>query len=534
MAWWKSIDGIADNYQLDEEEDNILQDYEKGGKYALSDEETDMLYRDREELVAIGHDLYVEIMTNTSNKGDKDKIRQQYQTTNEKFTDPQFKPESASLIADWSMADFNTQKLWKTFVWKRSDEIFKQPIKVFNNIDPNDILQGNLGNCYFLSVLSAIAEFPKRIEKLFDTQEYQPSGCYTVNICDLGVWTDYVVDDHFPCTKDGQIAFSGPHFQEGVAELWVLLLEKAWAKRFGSYYAIDAGMTEDVLRDLTGGPCEIVMHDDPNIWEKVFDANAKNFIITAASSGEEGCGDLVNEMGLVSLHAYAVIDAQEVEARHGSERILMIRNPWGQQEWTGDWSDNSSKWTPELKAQLNWESSDDGRFWMSIEDFCHYFSNVTICRVHDNYFYEGMHLTQSVGLFNVIEVRLSNPGNTYFIVTQNDSRRYGEESGYEYYPVRIIVARKEGKSLSYVKGKANAYARDVWIECELEAGDYAVYVEIDWDGTFTDQLGFSCYSESSIELKNITYQYPDFVQKAYNLALAKEESQEKEIGAGIY
>lgn len=49
------------------------------------------------------------------------------------------------------------------------DEIFKQPIKVFHNIDPNDILQGNLGDCYFLSSLSAMAEFPKRIEKLFDT-----------------------------------------------------------------------------------------------------------------------------------------------------------------------------------------------------------------------------------------------------------------------------------------------------------------------------------------------------------------------------
>jgi len=26
-----------------------------------------------------------------------------------------------------------------------------------------------------------------------------------------------------------------------------------------------------------------------------------------------------------------------------------MRNPWGTGEWTGDWSDKSKKWTPQLK-----------------------------------------------------------------------------------------------------------------------------------------------------------------------------------------
>jgi len=43
---------------------------------------------------------------------------------------------------------------------------------VFNSIDPNDILQGNLGDCYFLSSLSAMAEFEHRIKKCFDTEQY--------------------------------------------------------------------------------------------------------------------------------------------------------------------------------------------------------------------------------------------------------------------------------------------------------------------------------------------------------------------------
>jgi Calpain family cysteine protease len=48
----------------------------------------------------------------------------------------------------------------------------------------------------------------------------------------------------------------------------------------------------------------------------------------------------------MSAHAYTLIEATQVEVDDGStEKLLKIRNPWGQFEWSGDWSDNSSKWT---------------------------------------------------------------------------------------------------------------------------------------------------------------------------------------------
>jgi hypothetical protein len=42
----------------------------------------------------------------------------------------------------------------------------------------------------------------------------------------------------------------------------------------------------------------------------------------------------------------------------------------GHGEWTGDWSDSSEQWTKKWRAKLKYDDqTDDGTFWMSLEDF---------------------------------------------------------------------------------------------------------------------------------------------------------------------
>ena len=147
----------------------------------------------------------------------------------------------------------------------RATQFYPQA-KVFGNgIMPTDIKQGALGNCYFLAVLAGLAEVPDRVGSRFITQELNPSGIFLVTFFVNGVITPVVVDDYFPCYK-GEPVFSKTHRNE----LWVMLLEKAWAKLHGSYERIEAGFAENVLRDLTGAPTEILETEDDQNEDKLW------------------------------------------------------------------------------------------------------------------------------------------------------------------------------------------------------------------------------------------------------------------------
>jgi calpain-15 len=69
-----------------------------------------------------------------------------------------------------------------------------------------------------------------------------------------------VVDDRFPyCSYKKRWAFSRTSDSN---EIWVLIIEKAWAKLFGSYQRIEAGTSGEALHPLTGCPTKYFIHDE--------------------------------------------------------------------------------------------------------------------------------------------------------------------------------------------------------------------------------------------------------------------------------
>jgi calpain-15 len=83
--------------------------------------------------------------------------------------------------------------------------------QLFRKVDPGDIKQGYANDCYFLSTISAIAEFPDRIKALFLTKEINPAGCYAVELFVMGEKRTVVVDDRFPYDRSAmEFAFARP------------------------------------------------------------------------------------------------------------------------------------------------------------------------------------------------------------------------------------------------------------------------------------------------------------------------------------
>jgi hypothetical protein len=75
--------------------------------------------------------------------------------------------------------------------------------------------------------------------------------------------------------------------------------------------------------------------------------------------------------GLIGNHAYSVLRAVE----HKGKKFVVVRNPWGDTEWNGPWSDGSKEWTLEWLSALpvlNHSFGNDGQFVMECGFFVNY------------------------------------------------------------------------------------------------------------------------------------------------------------------
>lgn len=203
----------------------------------------------------------------------------------------------------------------------------KNPSLFHGKIEPSDIKQGYLGDCYFLAALAAIAERPDRIFNLFLTQDLNQQRYFSVKMLYKGKWMTVDMDEYIPW-MGSQPAFS----RANQDELWVVLLEKAWAKLYTSYKRIEAGYPEETLHDLTGAPIRQIALKNASFnkeaeWQYLVEASVKQYSMVASSNPGSDTNKSVS--GVVQGHAYTVLNAVNLNVQGNIVRLIQLRNPWG-------------------------------------------------------------------------------------------------------------------------------------------------------------------------------------------------------------
>lgn len=302
------------------------------------------------------------------------------------FTDQEFPPNDQSLFVDTGNPP---SKLQVVSQWMRPTEMVKESHQdscpcLFSGVaNPSDVCQGRLGDCWFLSAVAVLTEV-SRISEVIITPEYNEEGIYTVRFCIQGEWVPVVVDDWIPCESPGKPAFATSRKGN---ELWVSILEKAYAKLHGSYEALEGGLVQDALVDLTGGAGEeIDMRSaqaqidlaSGRLWSQLLRFKQEGFLLGAGSPS--GSDVHISSSGIVQGHAYSILQVREIDGH----RLVQIRNPWANEvEWNGPWSDSSPEWTDRMKHKLKHVAqSKDGIFWMSWQDFQIHFRSIYVCRIY--------------------------------------------------------------------------------------------------------------------------------------------------------
>eukprot|EP01090_Pellita_catalonica_P018096 TRINITY_DN569_c0_g1_i1.p1 TRINITY_DN569_c0_g1~~TRINITY_DN569_c0_g1_i1.p1 ORF type:complete len:722 (-),score=101.82 TRINITY_DN569_c0_g1_i1:57-2222(-) len=287
------------------------------------------------------------------------------------YIDPHFPPSANSI----GRAD--------NVVWKRPGEIVPDPVMFLDGIEPGDVCQGGLGDCWFLGALSAIAQRNLLYDLIVST--HPEAGFYQFRFFKHNAWVSVTIDDKIPCDPNT----NEPVFAHGndKREMWVPLFEKAYAKLHGSYINLESGSPEYALQDFTGGVSKKLdlakMLADGTLEKYLnFALLEEQWLLGAACVSNQGSEeDLGN--GILNGHAYSLLTIKKTPDKRSV--LVQLRNPWGKTEWRGKWSDNDKVWdSAQMCNHFKYKPGDDGAFWMELNEFATVFNRMYECRLYDD------------------------------------------------------------------------------------------------------------------------------------------------------
>jgi hypothetical protein len=273
--------------------------------------------------------------------------------------------------------------------------------------DPDDVEIGIFKDSWLLSALSMLAagdgvgdgKVDDQIRNLFvghydmngEVTFHTELGGYCVRLYKCGVWHPIWVDDLFPMVKRGRWTnenrgIAAAHSKE-CREVWVSLVEKAYAKYLGCYAELSRGFVHHALQELTGCESECIPIAYASrgtgkrpLWDMLIRYRKNGYIVGAGTGASKLADKEMQDMGIAFNAAYTIYDVKAIDGY----QLIKLRNPPGHaDEWKGDWSDKSKLWSRRLKHKYGWVDADDHTFYMSFDDFCNVFRYLYICKWYD-------------------------------------------------------------------------------------------------------------------------------------------------------
>ncbi len=387
----------------------------------------------------------------------------------EQFTDASFPPCRSSLHShELTTTRPDILRLCERAVWMRAEQLFSgQKFAVLETVQPSAVHQGILADCYFLSSLSSLAKNPDRVRKLFLSSSRSPDGCYRIYGFINGVKKLFEVDDYFvtdPTTNS--LAFAHP---EG-RELWVLLLEKLWAKVNGSFTNIEYGEEFEALNFLTGAPTECYVHTTMTVawdelWVRILTADRDSCILTCSTKTNQP-EEAFARVGLQQYHVYSLLRAAEVRDAVGkTKRLLVLRDPQHMTNWRG--SSEAEKAAADTLVMTECDC-----FAISFEKYMEYFKETTICRYIDSHLHTTAETTVPRCSFSFA---IEGDFMGYIGLNQHSMRvDLMVLPLAEYSPVFLVLARVESDRLRYITSLGLTDEAD-FRKIKLVKGRYVIF-----------------------------------------------------------
>lgn len=242
--------------------------------------------------------------------------------------------------------------------------------------------------------------------------------------------------------------------------------------------------------------------------------------------------EIIEQYGLTASHAYTLLKIYELKINKRIEKVVKLRNPYGNYEFNGRWSDNSKVWTEDLKKICDFKNADDGIFHMSYEDMLKCFYVIDIAKLETNYKREIVKIKKSENThFQVIKFEIEkNKTNCYINLYQKNPRIIKKNGKYPNKPVLgyIILAKMEKGKLIYINSETSisednddynvnddnnikinfSYRTHFAINETLKPGIYYIFCDVNYRYIYEENSGYAIalYSEHPIKnLNNLTH-----------------------------